>query len=46
MSLNGASVVKQKIGLTIRWSQLVYRLSYKKWDLRYTGIAHCVHSPT
>ena len=39
-------IVPQKVGLTIHWSRLVYRQSYKKKDLRYTGLDQCINSPT
>ena len=44
--LSSVSTVLQKVGLTIHWSRLVYRQSYKKKDLRYTGLDQCINSPT
>ena len=39
-------IVLQKVGLTILWSRLVYRSSYKRQDLQYTGLNQCIHIPT
>ena len=40
------SIVLRKVGLTIHWSRPMYRLSYKKQDLRYTDLDYCIDSPT
>ena len=40
------SIILQKVGLTIHWSQLVYPYSYKNQDLRYTRLIWCIDSPS
>ena len=44
--LTSALIVLQKVGPTIHCSRLLYRQSYIKWDLRYTGLDQCIDSPT
>ena len=44
--LTTVSIVLHKVGLTTHLSRLVYRLSYKKKNLRYTGLDHGIDSPT
>ena len=43
--LTTVSIVLHKVGLTMHLSRLVYRLSYKKQGLRYTGLNHRMDSP-
>ena len=40
------SIVLHKVGFAIQWSRLVNQYSYKKQDLRYTGLGQCIVSPT
>ena len=44
--LTSALIVLKKVGSTIHCSRLLYRQSYIKWDLRYTGLDQCIDSPT
>ena len=39
-------LVLQKVGLTTHCFRLMYRYSYKKQDLRYTGLDKCIDSLT